>query len=471
MLINQAKANTAITSIQNLYTQNYKCYGQMIIALMAFSFFLIYPDNLSAQPPPMADTEDDQLASEFIASNLIAIIELRDQLKLLVDEEDYSQALPFALRLSDIIASEHGIGSNVYMQSIMDLAILQRHLGLYEESNQSLYEVLEFNFSNEGSFAESNIIPLQIMATNYNDMDDFTSAFNIFEDARLISRRTQGLLNTTQLDIMRYQANILIRDDKIDQGVAHQNEAYRTARRISINDQNLRIGFLYEYAEWHFGANQFETGRVLLIEALDTIRSTEGENSPSLIRAYRELGSSFRRQQLNDQNGLGYLMRADRLIETQGDQVDALDKALVYRELGDWYTAFSRVSDGLRQYARIWEVSKEADDVYLEIIEDWFDKPVALITYRPNGRGLTTSDNEEALSGLVIADYVIDERGRTKDINIIESTPPGFKDGTVYTSIRDGRYRPKMINGASVESELMTETFSFYYVPRLSQRN
>jgi tetratricopeptide (TPR) repeat protein len=436
---------------------------------MTFSFFLIYPNNISAQPRPMADIEGDQINSEFITSNLILIIELRDQIKLLTDEINYSQALPLALRLSEILASEYGTDSEVYIQSIMDLALIQRNLGLYEESNQSLYQVLEFNFSNKGSFAESNILPLQIMAANYNDMGDFTSAFSTFEDARLISRRTLGLLNTVQLDIMRYQANILLRDNKNDQGIAHQTEAYRTARRISANDQNLRIDFLYEYAEWYFGVNQYEVGRVLLIEALDIIRSNLGENSPNLIRTYRELGSSYRRQQLNDQNGLGYLMRADRLIEDHYEQVSALDKALVYRELGDWYTAFSRVSDGLRQYGRAWEVSKEGEN-YLKTIKDWFNKPIALITYKPNGRGLTTADNEQALAGLVIADYVIDERGRTQDINIIESNPLGFKDGTVYASIRDGRYRPKMIDSVSVKSEPMTETFSFFYVPRLSQR-
>ena len=44
------------------------------------------------------------------------------------------------------------------------------------------------------------------------------------------------------------------------------------------------------------------------------------------------------------------------MINRNPDSIDAVEKALLYRDLGDWYTAFSRVTDGVNQYLRAWEV-------------------------------------------------------------------------------------------------------------------
>jgi hypothetical protein len=54
---------------------------------------------------------------------------------------------------------------------------------------------------------------------------------------------------------------------------------------------------------------------------------------------------------------------------------------------------------------------------------------------------------------------------------IIESSPEGFKDGTVYASIRDTRYRPIMIDAIPMSSDKRTETFSYLYIPTLSEMN
>lgn len=456
-----------------LHKQNYSPYYLAIIVLLALFGSLVTPANLVAQPRPMSDIEDNPISGELNHSTLLFITETRDQLKVQVDQENFFQAYPLALSLSDTLRAEYGEESEEYINSILDLALIQRSIELYEESNELLYEVLNYNFNKEGSFAYANVAPLQTMGANYNDLENYTAAFDIFEDARLITRRSLGLLNPIQLEIMRYQANLLLRSNQTDQGLALQNEAYRIARRMSNEDPDLRMNYLYEYAEWFIVSGQIPHGQSILIELIDMIREIEGSNSPNLVRAFRELGNSYRsyrRQRMDDQNGLGYLLRAERLMNRYDEPIlSNIEKALVYRDLGDWHTAFSRVGDGMDSYNRAWAISLR-DGVYPEEVKAWFEAPVAMITPRPNTRGLTNQDDERGLPGLVIADYIIDERGRTRNITIIESNPEGFKDGTVYASLRDKRYRPIMINGEAVATENLTETFSFYYLPTLAMQ-
>ena len=423
-----------------------------------------------AQSLPMSDSEEDE-TDDIIYTNLRSILESREELANLINENAFAEAYPIAFGLTEMLMMEFGEESEEYANGMQDLAIIQRNLGLYEDSIQSLYVVIEYNYNTEGSFSEKNIFPLQTMGANYYDLEDYQAAFTTFEDARLISRRTLGLLNEVQLEIMRYQSNLLIQRGDIESGIALQNEALRLARRASSDDYDKRIDFLYQYADWFFGVNQWERGRGLLIQVLDMQRAYEGEESPNIIRTYRELGTSYRRQQFNDQNGLGYLLRANRIISRNPDTIDAVEKALLYRDLGDWYTAFSRVTDGGNQYLRAWEVLRNEDGSYPEILTEWFAEPVPVIQRRPNQRGLTNAEDERGLPGIVIADYFIDETGRTREIEIIESSPEGLKDGTVYASIRDTRYRPIMIDAIPMSSDKRTETFSYLYIPTLSEMN
>jgi len=309
-----------------------------------------------AQPLPMSDSEENA-TDGIIYTNLRSIFESREELATLINENAFAEAYPIAFALTEMLLIEFGDESEEYANGMQDLAIIQRNLGLYEDSIQSLYVVIEYNYNNEGSFSEKNIFPLQTMGANYYDLEDYQAAFTTFEDAKLISRRTLGLLNEVQLEIMRYQSNILIQGGDIESGIALQNEALRLARRASSDDYEKRINFLYQYAEWFFGANQWERGRGLLIQVLDMQRAYEGEESPNIIRTYRELGTSYRRQQFNDQNGLGYLLRANRMINRNPDSIDAVEKALLYRDLGDWYTAFSRVTDGVNQYLSLGSIT------------------------------------------------------------------------------------------------------------------
>ncbi|MGH8318236.1 MAG: energy transducer TonB [Steroidobacteraceae bacterium] len=58
---------------------------------------------------------------------------------------------------------------------------------------------------------------------------------------------------------------------------------------------------------------------------------------------------------------------------------------------------------------------------------------------------------DDRISGSVTVQYVVDKKGRTKDLRVIESSPRGVFDRATTQAIRGWRYRPAKYNGQPVE--------------------
>jgi len=62
----------------------------------------------------------------------------------------------------------------------------------------------------------------------------------------------------------------------------------------------------------------------------------------------------------------------------------------------------------------------------------------------------------DRVSGSVTVQYVVDKKGYTKDIQVVDSVPKGVFDRAAVDSIRRWRYRPAKYNGAPVEVPVRT---------------
>ena len=62
----------------------------------------------------------------------------------------------------------------------------------------------------------------------------------------------------------------------------------------------------------------------------------------------------------------------------------------------------------------------------------------------------------DRISGSVTVQYVVDERGYTKDVQVVDSTPKGVFDRAAVDAIRRWRYRPAKYNGRPVEVPVRT---------------
>ena len=63
---------------------------------------------------------------------------------------------------------------------------------------------------------------------------------------------------------------------------------------------------------------------------------------------------------------------------------------------------------------------------------------------------------EQHLNGSVTVEYTVGTNGDTRDVRVIESTPPGVFDHAAISAVKRWRYDPVVVNGAPVEIPVRT---------------
>jgi TonB family protein len=61
------------------------------------------------------------------------------------------------------------------------------------------------------------------------------------------------------------------------------------------------------------------------------------------------------------------------------------------------------------------------------------------------------------ISGSVVLTYTVDTSGVTRDVHVIEATPPGVFDNAAVSAVRRWRYAPMIVNGAAIEVPVKTQ--------------
>jgi TonB family protein len=331
----------------------------------------------------------------------------------------------------------------------------------YAESTESFQAAIEMFREAEGPFTASAINPMMLLGANYHDTGDYLQALGIFQEARTVNRRAYGLLNEDQIDIVYHVANTLTSMHRYEEAHLQQEDALRLMERVHGADTLEVVPYIYNYAEWLVGAFQFEAARNQYVRAMDIIRELESEDSPSLIEPLSAIGNSYRTQKLAEGRGISSLKRALEIAEANPDKL-ALAKVL--RDIGDWYTAFSRVGATGEEYLRAWRILGEVENGEA-LRTEWFADPGYVLREYPSSRGLAEASDPDAVQGFVLVAFDVDEGGHPLNASVVESDPPEFKDGTMLRAVRRSRFRPRVVEGELVYAPGIVRNFSFHYVP------
>ena len=62
----------------------------------------------------------------------------------------------------------------------------------------------------------------------------------------------------------------------------------------------------------------------------------------------------------------------------------------------------------------------------------------------------------QRISGSVTLEYTVDTHGETRDVHVVEASPPGVFDQAAITAVKHWRYAPMMVNGSAVEVPVKT---------------
>jgi TonB family protein len=381
----------------------------------------------------------------------------------LVKERRLEEALPLAEAMVPLTEAEFGSPSAEMATALNNLALIQFNLDHFEDSKASFLSAIEMFREVEGPFTESIITPLVSLGANYHATGDYPQALGLFQEARTVNRRSFGLLNPDQVEIVYHIAATLASMHRYEEAHLQQEDALRLMERVHGSDTMEFLPYIYRYAEWLISAFQFEPARVQYVRVMDIIRASEGPDSPALIKPLTEIGNSYRTQKLAEGRGISALKRALEIAEAQPDP-DELALARVLRDIGDWYTAFSRIGATGEEYLRAWELLGNVEDGE-SIRDEWFADPDYVLREYPSTRGLAERSDAGAVEGYVRVTFDVDAGGQPLNVTVLESDPPEFKDDTMMRAIRRSRFRPRVVDGELAYSTGLIRNFTFYYVP------
>ena len=383
----------------------------------------------------------------------------------LVEERRFEEALPFAETMVELAEDEFGSPSPDLATALTNLAYVQRSLENYDESNEAFVAAIDMYRETEGPFTPSAINPLVSMGANYYATGEFFQALNIFQEARTINRRAFGLLNPEQVEIVYHISATLASMRQFEEAHQYQQDALRLMERVNGSDSLEILPYIYRYAEWLASGFQFEAARNQYLRAMDIIREIDGPESALLVTPLRELGNTFRVQKLAEGRGISALRRALEIAEAQSEP-DNVELARVLRDIGDWYTAFSRVGPSGEEYLRAWDLLGNVENGQ-ELRAEWFDDSNGDYVLReyPSSRGVVDATEPGAEEGFVRVVFDIDVDGKPLNVTVLESDPEGFKDATMRRAISRSRFRPRIVDGELVYAPGLIRNFTFHYVP------
>ena len=419
-------------------------------------------DPAEDSPPVESELETDAPAPEITADQrIVTRFEAEIEMRRLTAEQRYAEAEEIGMQLIPLTEAEFGPNSLEAAQAHMTLAAVQNELEEYPAAEASYLHALSIYRDAEGSFARVLIEPLLGLGDNYHDSGQYSNAVSAYNEARTVSRRVEGLLNENQIVMLDRMTASFERLDQHEEAHERQLEALMLVERNHEPADPEMLEAVYKYAAWLRSVNRYPEEREQYFRAERIIREHFGEDNLLLVRPLRERAISFRVQGNAAPQGIGGLRDALALIEAQPEP-DSLMLAEVLRDIGDWDVAFGRAGTDGADYLRSWRALGDVPNGR-ELRQVWYESNVVAFNAPWNRRGL--SNDPEAPRGHVLVRFDVDQYGRSHNVAVVSSDPPGLKDDAIARYIRESRFRPRILDGQVVYTSNKALDVIFRYTP------
>ena len=342
------------------------------------------------------------------------------------------------------------------------------------------------------------VAPLTMLGDALGGASKYKDALSAYQQARHITRITDGLHTTHQVDLLYREADTYASMGKMEKANDRQEYAYATLLRNYGPVSPDLIPGIYHLAAWYQRTSNPFGARDLYERAVEILERNKGATDASLIEALRGLAKSYKDEafplnELHDQklpgalpptdlygpNGQPVILIVNRFgpgevallevvkITTANPNATPLDVALEEIDLADWYLLFDKETRAIPVYVHARQIMRERAGMNDDQIAVYFGQPTVL--YRPipdNPSAPPEALRSNPTQGHVELGYIVTELGHVEDMKTVSSEPEGMMDLKVRRGFRVARFRPRFDGDNPVISSNQIYRYTFTYFPR-----
>lgn len=358
--------------------------------------------------------------------------------------------------------------------------------------------------SEQGPFGAGLSEHLQSLATQYQNDGLHEEALTVFNRAIHVQRINGGLYDLSQAPMIEQaiQSHIAV-GDWGEASKRHEHLFWLHQRNFGQDDPRM-LPILEKLSSWHLNAYSLNRGPVashllnaysLLQSSVSLISTNFGENDTRLINPLRGIAISNYyfatltldqiQQKATISTGPSNAAEAERRarleqfarnsyysgktamlkildIFEKNEGTDPVEVMVAQVQLGDWYTMFNLPNSAQKEYesALSLVLKNDSHEPLAQTARDLFSKPVAL----PDLPVFETEvfDNNEP-HDYVLVKFDVNERGQTRNIDIIESKPSdsvGLRVN-IRRALKSAKFRPRYEDGKAVKTEGLVHRYVF----------
>ncbi len=390
----------------------------------------------------------------------------------LYDSGRYTSAIEAGKRVVVLSIEVNGRDDLQTARALTNLAIAQQQNGEYEAAVQNYEAAIDIVERVESRLSKHLINPLRGLGNTYLDAGRPDEAIRVYDRAVHLTHVNSGPQNLDQVDLLDALAESFVRLQDLEEASEIQDLSYQLYARRFGEDSTAILPALQRRARWLHRLGLFSQERDVWNHAIDVIEAEYGEDDLRLIEPLNGLARTYLYdiEQTVSNRGEWALRRAQEIAEDHPESTPSL-VAEGFIDTGNYHTLRGEAQKARRAYRRAWELLSEHESL-AAMRDRRFDRPVLI---RP-ARAPAYADEEtnpvvnpvyrgrEFDRGVVVAAFTVNARGRTEDIDVVESEPPGLMDDEVKRAVRRMVYRPRYRDGQPVSTPGQTFRHRFSYI-------
>lgn len=336
--------------------------------------------------------------------------------------------------------------------------------------------------------ADSRLVtPLEGMGFALAGQTKHAPAVTYMERALAFSRRSGGLFDLEQLDILQQLATSLTALGQTETADQHMRYMVRVGEHAYGADDPRMAPLLCLIGDWYSQRGQVMEARELYRNALAIVEKKLGRNDLAAVEPLRSLAQSYIREVFLSNYGIrtqidklsaspdgssGEVQPINpRYLSSDGERALLRSLAIVEAnpkrppnlltdtllQLGDWYQVKQQPDKALPYYLRVSSMLTADPTLAAAVKEAVLGFPVQVYYPTPQlaTRNLSRPDSD-VIERFVQVEFTVLPDGTTKDERVVDQDATARQASQTIEAIRAARYRPKFLQGKPVETQAVS---------------